>query len=681
MKFQHDMSPVSIGPLQFTKVEDLAAYYYSPEFESEYTYYGHDLGATTREKDGSIETQFALWSPTADAVTVKLYKTGSDAEKGAAMLGEMPMARTGQGVWRVSCPMDLNGTYYTFLVTHGKFEAEIGDPYARACGVNGQRSMVVDLSKVNPEGWDEDHYAFTKAATKAVIWEVHVRDFSFTASSGMKNTGKYLAFTEKGTTVGGEGNYPTGIDYLKKLGITHVHLMPVFDYATVDEASPKSEQYNWGYDPLNYNVPEGSYATNPFDGNVRIREFKAMVKALHDAGIGVILDVVYNHTYHTKTSWFQRAVPFYYYRVLEDGRNANASGCGNETASERSMMRLYMLDSIKMWAEEYHLDGFRFDLMGLHDVDTIREVRSMLDQLPNEKQYLVYGEPWAAGTPAMPGEFMPADMPHSWFLPQNVAIFSDSTRDSIKGSAFRVYEPGFINGGSGQEEALKGAITAYHSKECPISPCKTITYVSAHDNFTLWDKIYMTVEGDGSGYDDPEMMRIAVNKLAAVLVLTSQGIPFMQAGEEFARTKYGDGNSYRSPSLINALHWRRTKRFEELVRYYRGLIKIRKAFSCFTDETGKAGESIEFSVAGDGIIAYTIRGQKKGEPQMMAVLVNASEEPKTIVLYRSDGEVPDEWVILADEHQAGLTPKALVTGRALTVQLRGAIVASSTAMI
>ncbi len=681
MRLEEDLYPVSIGSLQFRKVEELSAYYHSPEFEDAYTYYGDDLGVRIHLSEKGAETRFALWSPTAKAVKVKLYKTGSDAEKGACCLGELPMTKTDRGVWRVTVPSDLSGTYYTYTVAHEKIELETADPYARGCGVNGIRSMVVDVSKVNPEGWEEDDYAFTKAPTKAVIWEVHVRDFSFTASSGMKNTGKYLAFTEKGTTVGGEGEYPTGVDYLKKLGITHVHLMPVYDYATVDESSLKAEQYNWGYDPLNYNVPEGSYATDPFDGNVRIREFKAMVKALHDAGIGVILDVVYNHTYHTKASWFERVVPYYYHRTLPDGRFANASGCGNETASERSMMRLFMLDSVRMWTEEYHLDGFRFDLMGLHDVDTIREIRSMLNQLPTKKRYLVYGEPWAAGTPSLPNGITPADMCHSALLPDDVAVFSDSTRDNIKGSAFRVYEPGFINGACGLEEALKGAVTAYHTRECPVSPCKTITYVSAHDNYTLWDKIYMTVDGDGSGYDDPEMMRIAVNKLAAVLVMTSQGIPFFQAGEEFARTKYGDGNSYKSPSLINALHWRRTKRFEELVDYYRGLIRIRKAFSCFTDETGKAAESIEFSAAENGVIAYTIRGQKKGAPEMIAVLVNASCEEKTITLRRSDGEVPTEWVVLADEHQAGLTPARLIQGNELTVQLRGALIASSASMI
>lgn len=683
---------------QFYKIEDLAAYYDSPEFEQRYTYYGTDLGASYTPR----QTTFKVWAPGADAVSVCLYEKGRMSEDASDRHGEnetvpapdcqrkIPLKKDEDhpGVFSVSVAGNLKNTFYTYLVERASSVEETADLYAKACGVNGYRSMVVDLRDTDPKGWNKDSYRFRKPSTDAIIWETHIRDFSIDRHSGMKYKGKYLAFTERGTTLNNDGIHPTGTAYLQQLGITHVHLMPVFDFATVNEERPQDEQYNWGYDPINWNCPEGSYSTNPEKGAVRIFEMKRMVLALHQAGIGVIMDVVYNHTYRTEDSYQQKTVPFYYYRTVggkgegdsESTHFANGSGCGNEIATERSMMRLYLLDSIRYWAEEYHVDGFRFDLMGLIDVQTMNEVRTMLDEIgkKNGKHYLIYGEPWAASQAALKEPAIPADMRHLADLSDDIAVFSDQTRDAIKGSAFEKTSPGFINGGLGKECAIVDAVRGQVKPGGAMRSSQTITYASSHDNFTLWDKIALTVKGDGSGFDSPEMLRLADNKLSAAIVLTSQGIPFFQSGEEFGRSKYSIGNSYNSDSRINELKWERTVVFRELKDYYEGLIRIRKSFSPFRDDTSRTAHNICICAAENQVVAYTIPGKRKGEPVMMAVCFNASCESRFVDLKAPDGvKLPTEWDILANEKTAGVQPITSVSGTRMMVYLRGVLIAAS----
>lgn len=657
-------------------VPELTALYTSSAFEQKFTYAGGDLGATYTPR----YTSWKVWAPIADQVVLKLYATGSDREPGARLLGSYLMDPPRKaGVWRLTLAGDYRNVYYTYVVTALGHTYETADVYAKAAGVNGQRSMVVDLSKTNPQGWEQDDYHFDKPSTQAILWEVHVRDFSIDANSGMQHKGKFLAFTETGTTVANDGVHPTGVDYLKELGITHVHLMPVFDYATVDEARLHEEQYNWGYDPLNFNVPEGSYATNPFDGNVRIREMKEMVLALHRAGIGVVMDVVYNHTYHTEESWFHKTMPYYYHRTMPDGTFGNASGCGNEIASERPMVRRYIIDSLKYWATEYHIDGFRFDLMGVLDVDTMNEIRRELDKLPHGSTMLTYGEPWSALPTCMPEPHLPANKWNVERLNHRIAVFDDETRDCIKGSAFDVQNRGYINGGQGMEDQLEWAIRAHTGPEERLkAPSQAVTYVSSHDNYTLWDKITLTVQGDSSGFDSPELIRIAVNKMSAAIVLTSQGIPFFLAGEEFGRTKYGDHNSYRSPSQINGLDWKRTILFRELLEYYKGLIRIRKSFSPFSERTERSARNIYFTTLKEYQVAYTLEGHLPGEPAMAAVCFNAGPVSREVKLASWPGnQVPEEWNIVANEVSAGLKPLAEIQGDALRVYTRGVVIAFS----
>ena len=667
---------ITIGGKTFASVPELAAYYSSAEFESVYTYYGNDLGARVTSRG----VTFKVWSPAAESIEVNLYKTGTDQEKGARFLGAYPLHQDTDypGIWKTSLKGHLACLYYTYSITIGGQTQETADVYAKSCGVDGRRSMIIDLPSTNPRGWLEDHYKFTGSNTQAIVWETHVRDFSYAHTSGMQHRGQYLAFTENGTTVMGDGIHPTGVDYLKQLGITHVHLLPCADYATQSTYNIHSDAYNWGYDPLNYNCPEGSYSTDPYHGAKRVREMKQMILALHRAGIGVILDVVYNHTYYSDKSFQHLTMPYYYHRTMPDGSFANASGCGCETASDRSMMRLYMLDSIRYWAQEYHVDGFRFDLMGIHDVETMNEIRAMLDDLNNGKSYILYGEPWYALPPVMPKWAHPADMAHRDELAEGIAVFSDATRDAIKGSAFNVNDLGFINGGKGFEGRIVSAVKGQVRDPAKQRPTRTVTYASSHDNYTLWDKISLTIRGDGSGYDDPEMIRLAVNKLSAAIVLTSQGMPFFQSGEEFGRSKYSIENSYNSDTTINELRWQRTISFKELVDYYKGLIRIRKSFSPFSDPTSKALSSITFCQASDQVVAYTIKGQKKGEPRMMAVCFNASNEGKWVDLKNGQKEpVCTQWRVLANETSAGTKTLSEVSGTRLFVYLRGVLIAAS----
>ena len=544
------------------------AWFESEEFARQTDYQG-PLGAAYSPSG----THLRLWAPTAQSVRVDLYRKGD----GGACIGSLPLSPWGQGVWGVYLPGDQHGKYYHFNVTTEWGSVTTADPYARAAGVNGARSMIVDLARTDPPGWEQDKRPVIPASKRSV-WEVSVRDFSQDPASGVRNAwrGKFLAFTQHGTTLNGDGVHPTCLNYLKRLGVRYVQLMPIFDFGSVDESRPLTRQYNWGYVPSNYNVPEGSYSTDPARGEVRVRECKQMIQALHAAGIGVVMDVVYNHMYRFDNV-LNRAVPLYYFRQNEDGSLSNGSGCGNEFASERPMARKYFLDSVLYWAQEYHIDGFRFDLMGLYDVETMNLLRAELDKLPGGRDILMYGEPWQGGSSAL--HRYEANKNNLAMLNDRIGIFCDDTRDAIKGGCFNAREPGYVEGRPGSFWDIGGAVAAWcrSDKFPPHTPGQIVSYVSAHDNFTLWDKLLL-VRYERPEFGAVDRAALAQNRLAAGIYLTCMGLPFWQAGEEFARTKKGQGNSYRSSSALNRLDWKRAEQFHGLVDYYRGLIGLRNVF-------------------------------------------------------------------------------------------------------
>ena len=544
------------------------AWFESEEFARQTDYQG-PLGAAYSPSG----THLRLWAPTAQSVRVDLYRKGD----GGACIGSLPLSPWGQGVWGVYLPGDQHGKYYHFNVTTEWGSVTTADPYARAAGVNGARSMIVDLARTDPPGWEQDKRPVIPASKRSV-WEVSVRDFSQDPASGVRNAwrGKFLAFTQHGTTLNGDGVHPTCLNYLKRLGVRYVQLMPIFDFGSVDESRPLTRQYNWGYDPANYNVPEGSYSTDPARGEVRVRECKQMIQALHAAGIGVVMDVVYNHMYRADNV-LNRVVPLYYFRQNEDGSLSNGSGCGNEFASERPMARRYMIDSVLYWAQEYHIDGFRFDLMGLYDVETMNLLRAELDKLPGGRDILMYGEPWQGGSSAL--HRYEANKNNLAMLNDRIGIFCDDTRDAIKGGCFNAREPGYVEGRPGSFWDIGGAVAAWcrSDKFPPHTPGQIVSYVSAHDNFTLWDKLLL-VRYERPEFGAVDRAALAQNRLAAGIYLTCMGLPFWQAGEEFARTKKGQGNSYRSSSALNRLDWKRAEQFHGLVDYYRGLIGLRNVF-------------------------------------------------------------------------------------------------------
>ena len=546
-------------------------------------------------------TCLRLWAPTAEAVTVTLYHKGD----GGAVLGTEPLVRGAHGVWSVWLPGEQHGHYYTFAVTVDGITRETGDPYARAAGVNGVRSMIVDLARTAPSGWERDVRPNIPPAQRAV-WEVSVRDFSQDAASGVRPAwrGKYMAFTQQGTTLHGDGIHPTCLNYLKRLGVKYVQLMPIFDFGSVDEAKPLLRQYNWGYDPTNFNVPEGSYSTDPTRGEVRIRECREMIAALHAAGIGVVMDVVYNHTYHTENP-LNSTVPYYFFRQNPDGSFSNGSGCGNEFASERPMARRYLIDSILYWAKEYHIDGFRFDLMGLYDAESINAVRTALDALPGGRDILLYGEPWQGGASQL--HRYEANKANLAMLNERVGIFCDDTRDAIKGGCFDAREPGYVEGKPGSFWDIGAAVAAWCRSDRlpPHAPSQIVSYVSAHDNFTLWDKL-LCVRYEKPEFTARDTVALAQNRLAAGIYLTSFGLPFMQAGEEFARTKKGVGNSYRSSPALNRLDWNRAEQYHALVDYYRGLLALRAAFPRLGSTDRHAPEALQFFALEQPLVGWTL---------------------------------------------------------------------------
>ena len=546
-------------------------------------------------------TCLRLWAPTAEAVTVTLYHKGD----GGAVLDTKPLVRGAHGVWSVWLPGEQHGRYYTFAVTVDGITRETGDPYARAAGVNGVRSMIVDLARTAPSGWERDVRPTIPPAQRAV-WEVSVRDFSQDAASGVRPAwrGKYMAFTQQGTTLHGDGIHPTCLNYLKRLGVKYVQLMPIFDFGSVDEAKPLLRQYNWGYDPTNFNVPEGSYSTDPTRGEVRIRECREMIAALHAAGIGVVMDVVYNHTYRTENP-LNNTVPYYFFRQNPDGSFSNGSGCGNEFASERPMARRYLIDSILYWAKEYHIDGFRFDLMGLYDAESINAVRAALDALPGGRDILLYGEPWQGGASQL--HRYEANKANLAMLNERVGIFCDDTRDAVKGGCFDAREPGYVEGKPGSFWDIGAAVAAWCRSDRlpPHAPSQIVSYVSAHDNFTLWDKL-LCVRYEKPEFTARDTVALAQNRLAAGIYLTSFGLPFMQAGEEFARTKKGVGNSYRSSPTLNRLDWNRAEKYHALVDYYRGLLALRAAFPRLGSTDRHAPEALQFFALEQPLVGWTL---------------------------------------------------------------------------
>lgn len=612
-------------------------------------YSGNDLGASYSKK----ATTFKVWSPNAASVRVNIFEHGSDNEgdAGSIMSRAMSLDKT-TGVWSVTINGDLLNKYYTYSVTHGKTTKETADVYAKACGVNGQRSMVVDLSKTNPEGWKNDKHVLVQNQTDASVWEISVADFSSSESSGVSeaNRGKYLAFTEEGTTVNGvQGASSTCVDYLKKLGVKYVQIMPFYDFGSVDESKNIMDQYNWGYDPVNYNCPEGSYSTNPKKGEVRIKECKQMIQALHNAGIGVIMDVVYNHTY-TSDSWLQRTVPNYYYRMNNDGTFSNGSGCSNDTASEHLMFRKYMIDSVTYWASEYHIDGFRFDLMGLHDVTTMNSIRTALDNLYADgsgSQILMYGEAWDMATNCDEGTVL-ASQKNLKQLSDRIGAFDDTIRDAIKGSTGGT-DGAFVQEGS-RRANLKTGIAGQSDTTTGWAnvPSQCVTYASCHDNLCLYDKLVGSVYGADGKYRKRYEDLVAMNKLSAAIVITSQGIPFSLGGEEFCRSKDGDENSYASSRKENMLDWENVDLYSDVIEYYRGLYKIRDAFAAFSDSTAATANSLTYlSDVPKGVMGYTINNTESGKWSQMCVIFNGSDSAQNVT-------AKGDWVVLADNKTAGL---------------------------
>lgn len=622
------------------------------EIDKKYAYDGNDLGAVYSPS----KTVFKVWAPLAEAVSVRLYHTCRDEKP----YRKLPMEKGKDGVWVKEVFGDLDGVYYTYKITNDGIEQETIDIYAKSAGVNGAMGMVLDMKALNPGGWDNQTYVPLEHYTDACIYELHIRDFSIDRSGNFCYKGRFLAFIEQGLV--NDSGDKIGIDHLKELGITHVHLMPAFDYATVDEGDVHLPQFNWGYDPQNYNVPEGSYSTNPFDGKTRVAEFKRMVYALHKAGIGVIMDVVYNHTYATADSCFTKTFPKYYYRQWNNDPNvySNGSGCGNELATERAMVRKYIIDSLVFWMTEYKIDGFRFDLMGLYDNETINEAYRRLHEInPN---VILYGEGWTGADTPLPWEKRCMKL-NARFTP-NVAYFSDDFRDTVKGNNFENRQKGYVNGAQGSEDFVREIISGriphpqlqnLYKYSWTDTPCQTVNYVEAHDNLTLWDKLYYTNSTASME------TRIKMDKLAAAMVFLSQGIPFIQAGQEFLRSKPFPGgmafdhNSYKSPDAINSIKWNRKSEFKEVFEYYRGLIALRKAHSAFRMyENGQVAENLFYlDNLPQHVVGFLLRNDNIFEETV--VFFNPNEYSVKLHAF-------GEYGIYVDDKYAGTEPIRIVSG-------------------
>lgn len=626
---------------------------YNKDFDLSYYYGGGDLGAYCSEE----ETCFKLWSPCAKKVVLCFY-----SKETIKLTQTYEMVRKQKGVWEYVCKGNHHGQLYDFLLEFDKEKIRTQDPYAFSCGCNSLKSMVVNLKETNPPGFLQDRAP--KKQPETIIYELHIKDFSYDPASKIKEEyrGKYKAFTKEAK----KEEAPTCMEYLESLGITHVHLLPFFDYGYLKEEGNDPE-YNWGYDPVNYNVPEGSYATNPHDGVTRIRECKEMVQSLHQKGIRVIMDVVYNHTYETD-SWLERTAPGYYVRRLPDGSLANGSACGNDLAAGRAMVDQYIVDSVLYWAREYHIDGFRFDLMGLLTVELMNRIQKELDQIYGPGEKLIYGEPWRAQASPMEEGTLPALKENVALLDERIAVFSDDTRDLIKGCVFCHEKPGFVNGGRNLEEGILKAVKGWRdiqdsNKEISPKSCsQIIQYISAHDNLTLWDKLLFTLWKkeemkdnktepaflSGEDYYKVEERVLRANKLAAFIYFTCQGHLFFQAGEEFGRTKEGDENSYRSHPQLNMIRWSQVEERKELVEYYRGLIGLRKRLPGLCDKSQQAWQRItDQKIIRQGVVSFYVDNTTKQPDSnwsLLYICYNASAKEEILKCPRGN------WEILADGH-------------------------------
>lgn len=598
------------------------------DFSKYPVYTGNDLGIVYSPG----KTTFRIWSPTASEAELRLYHNGT----GNFLAGTYPMIKSKNGTWAITVYTDQKSKFYTFRVKiKGKWSEEVPDPYAKAVGVNGKRAVVLDLQETNPRGWEKDRSPLFKNKTDAIIYELHVRDASISSTSGIKNKGKFLGLTETGTR--NPDGLTTGLDHIKELGITHVHLLPCYDFNSIDETKPDAK-YNWGYDPLNYNVPEGSYSSNPYDGVTRIKEFKELIKTFHENGLRVVMDVVYNHTALTEASNFNQLVPGYYYRQTKDGKFSNATACGNETASERPMFRKFMLESMKYWVQEYHIDGFRVDLMGVHDIETMNLISRELHKI--KPDILLYGEGWTAGASPL-ADSLRALKINAHKL-DRIAVFSDDIRDGIKGSVFEHEDRGFASGKKGMEESIKFGITGgchhpqidyskinYSKNPYVAAPFHTITYCECHDNHVLWDKLKISVQNSRAE------SRESMHKLALSIVLTSQGISFLHAGTEFLRTKKEVENSYESPDSINAIDWSLKTKNRKVAEYIQALIKLRKDHPAFRMISAKdIAANIRFiENMPENVIGYSIDGNAVNDSwKKIIVFFNGSDKPKEVSL-------------------------------------------------
>ncbi|ALJ01426.1 type I pullulanase [Rufibacter tibetensis] len=603
-------------------------------------------------------TTFKLWSPVAEEVVVKFYDKGY----GGTVREKRSMRKGEKGLWRLVVKKNLQGVYYTYHVkVSGHWLDETPGIYATAVGVNGQRAMVLDLASTNPAGWAQDKGPTVKMPNEVVLWEAHVRDITSHASSGSSRVGKFLGLTEKGTK--SPKGFSTGIDHMKELGVTHVHLLPSFDYRSIDESKLDQPQFNWGYDPQNYNVPEGSYSSDPYNAEVRIKEFKQMVKEFHDNQLGVVLDVVYNHTGLTKGSNFNLEFPDYYYRQKEDGHYSDASACGNETASERAMARKFIMESCKFWAKEYHIDGFRFDLMAIHDLETMNQLTAELKKInPN---IIIYGEGWTAGSSPLP-DYAKALKANTHQL-THTSAFSDDLRDAIKGSVFDEKSTGFVNGAKHTEESIKfGVVGSVPHPQVEIhhvnyskafwarEPWQAVNYVSCHDNLTLFDKLKVS-RPDAS----PEELK-KMNLLSDAIVLTSQGTPFLHAGAELLRTKNGEHNSYNLPDAINQINWDWKAEHPDVFTYYKNLIALRKAHPAFwMPTTQMVNHHLEFVTTEPGLVGYKLKDYAHGDSwKNILVYYNGREEAAEVPLH-------GEWTVAVEEEVIHLNGSRQVEGHIL----------------
>ena len=657
----------------------------SQNLDTKYGYDGKDLGATYSPSG----TTFKVWAPTASEVKVNLYSQGS----GGSQISSQKMSyNNSNGVWSLKISGDLKNKFYTYTVTatnvrgQNQQTKETQDIYSVATGINGQRSQIVNLDDTDPTGWDKDVHVTPAKSTDSYVWEVHVKDFSWDTKSGVssKNRGKFLAFTETGSTLNKQGKYSTLLDYVKKLGVTTVQITPFYDFASVDEGG-SADQFNWGYDPVNYNVPEGSYSSNPNDGNVRIKECKQMIQALHKAGLSVVMDVVYNHTASTTDSSFERCVPNYYYRMQSNGKYSDGSGCGNETASERRMFRNFLIQSCMYWVNEYHIDGFRFDLMGVHDVETMNLLRQEMDKVnPN---LTIWGEGWTGGSCTYPDktwtgqQFHEADRFNSNLLDERVAIFNDGIRDALKGPAFNdLKTKGWVQGSASSmkelNEGIMGNTEGTHDPKTyqwvSRAPSQTVSYTSCHDNQALWDRL---ANSQGiTNFRQRNEKLAAQNKMVGGLLNMSLGITFMLAGEEMGRSKDNDENSYKSSATLNMIDWGNVQTNADIVDYYRGTRQIREKFSPLRDNTKSSlsGYKSYSGSAASTTYAAVWHNSTQGEWKKLAVIANSSSKQITYNLDASEGK---EWVVIANSQSAGTTKLSEVSNGSFTVDAYSMVIA------